>query len=175
MVTSRSKRWNGSFDSLPVDYLKGVLEKMAEYGDRVQFSLVSGGSEPSYQVLNTLGKSMAFDRKHHLLRPEADEFAGANATRLFTLEQVKAAIAGVRSTGTTSSRTTRVTRTGTAVPRTTMARQEELFAAQRYEYFRNHRQSLPPTISLHTEEITDLMKKGKSVEEAFGEVVSKYY
>lgn len=173
MVTSKSKRWNGSFDSLPADYLKGVLEKMVDYGDRVQFSLVSGGAEPSYQIMNTLDKSMAFDRKHHLLRPEADEFAGANATRLFTLEQVKAAIAGARSTGAASSRTTRVTRA--AVPRTTMARQEELFAAQRYEYFRNHRQSLPSTISLHTEEITDLMKKGKSVEEAFGEVVSKYY
>jgi hypothetical protein len=148
------------------------MEKMVDYGDRVQFSLVSGGPEPNYQIINTLGKSMAFDRKHHLLRPEADEFAGGNATRIFTLEQVKAAISGARSTSTTS-RTTRVARA--AVPRTTMARQEELFAAQRYEYFRTHRQTLPPTISLHTEEITELMKKGKSVEEAFGEVVSKYY
>lgn len=150
---------------------------MADYGDRVQFSLVSSGPEPSYQIMNTLDKTMAFDRKHHLLRPEADEFAGANATRIYTLEQVKAAIAGVRSSGSTaSSRTSRVARAaGTTVPRTTMARQEELFAAQRYEYFRNHRQSLPSTISLHTEEITELMKKGKSVEEAFGEVVSKYY
>ena len=175
MVTSRSKRWNGSFDSLPADYLKGVMEKMVDYGDRVQFSLVSGGPEPSYQIMNTLGKSMAFDRKHHLLRPEADEFAGGNATRIFTMEQVKAAISGARSTSATS-RTTRVARAaGAAVPRTTMARQEELFAAQRYEYFRTHRQTLPPTISLHTEEITELMKKGKSVEEAFGEVVSKYY
>lgn len=153
------------------------MEKMADYGDRVQFSLVSSGPEPSYQIMNTLDKTMAFDRKHHLLRPEADEFAGANATRIYTLEQVKAAIAGVRSSGSTaSSRTSRVARAaGTTVPRTTMARQEELFAAQRYEYFRNHRQSLPSTISLHTEEITELMKKGKSVEEAFGEVVSKYY
>lgn len=149
---------------------------MADYGDRVQFSLVSSGPEPSYQVMNTLDKTMAFDRKHHLLRPEADEFAGANATRLYTLEQVKAAINGMRSSSSTASRAPRVARAaGTTVPRTTMARQEELFAAQRYEYFRNHRQSLPPTISMHTEEITELMKQGKSVEEAFGEVVKKYY
>lgn len=174
MVTTRSKRWNGNFDSLPVEYLKGVLAKMAEYGDRVQFSLISGGIEPSYQLTNEFGKSMAFDRNHHLFRPEADEFTGVNATPTFTLDQVKAAISGIgASSRPATSRGARVVRAGTT--RTSAAKLEEQFAAQRYEYFKNNRQSLPPTISEHTEEITALMKQGKSAEEAFGEVVKKYF
>ena len=35
--------------------------------------------------------------------------------------------------------------------------------------------SLPPTISEHTEEITSLMRQGKSAEEAFNEVIRKHY
>lgn len=176
-LATRNKRWNGNFDSLPVEYLKGVLEKMGDYGDRVRFSLVSGGPEPSYQVVNTQDKTMAFDRNHHLLKPEGDEFVGANATRIYTLEQVNAAIAGIRSSSTSAPRAARVVRagSGTGGTRTSAARLEEQFAAQRYEYFRNNRSTLPPRITEYTEEITELMKKGKPVEEAFGEVVKKYF
>lgn len=149
---------------------------MAEYGDRVQFSLVSGGAEPIYQVMNPFGKSMAFDRNHHLYRPEGDEFVGANGSAVFTLDQVKAAISGIGASSRPASRSARVVRSGGGGgTRTSAARLEEQFAAQRYEYFKNNRQSLPPGISGHTEEITDLMKKGKSVEEAFGEVIKKYF
>lgn len=153
------------------------MEKMTSYGDRVQFSLVTGGSEPSYQLTNNLGKTMAFDRNHHLLRPEGHEFVGANATSAFTIDQVKSAISGIGlAQRTTSSRTARVVRAGSGGgTRTSAAKLEEQFAAQRYEYYRNNRQSLPPTISEHTEEITALMKQGKSAEEAFGEVLKKYF
>lgn len=150
------------------------MAKMADYGDRVQFSRVSIGAEPSYQIINTVDKKMAFDRNHHLLRPSEEEFAGANATSIYTLDQVKAAIAGLR-TSSSAPRAARVVRSGGAAPRTSAARLEEQFAAQRYEYFKNNRQTLPPTISEHTEEITSLMKQGKSVEEAFGEILTKYY
>lgn len=149
------------------------MEKMADYGDRVQFSLVSSGAEPSYQILNTAGKTMAFDRNHHLLRPEEGEFAGANGTQIFTLEQVKAAIAGIGLVSRSGS--TRTTRAGGTTTRTSAAKLNEQFAAQRYEYFKNNRQMLPTTISEHSEEITELMKQGKSAEEAFGEVVKKYF
>lgn len=173
-MATRNKRWNGNFDSLPVEFLKGVMEKMDAYGDRVQFSLVSGGPEPNYQVLNQLDKAMAFDRNHHVFRTEGEEFVGANATRIYSMDQIKAAIAGVR-TGSSSPKTARVVRAGSGTPRTSAARQEELFANQRYEYFRNNRSTLPPRIAEYTAEITDLMKKGKTVEEAFGEVVRKYF
>ncbi|HJV86242.1 MAG TPA: hypothetical protein VJ698_12280 [Noviherbaspirillum sp.] len=176
MVTSRSKRWNGSFDTLPVDYLKGVMEKMGEYGDRVQFSLVSVGAEPNYQVVNSFGKAMAFDRNHHLFRPEGDEFEGVNVTQPFTMDQVKAAISGIGAASRpATARGPRVVRAGSGGTRVSAAKLEEQFAAQRYEYFRNNRASLPPRISEYTEEITQLMKQGKSVEDAFGEVVKKYF
>lgn len=175
-MATRSKRWNGNVDSLPADYLKNVMQKMADYGGNVQFSLVSGGSEPSYQVSNDFGKAMAFDRNHHLLRPEEHEFAGANATRAFTMEQLKSAAAGIRSTGASSAaKTARVVRSGGTGTRVSAARLDEQFAAQRYEYYRNNRQSLPAAITEHTEEITELMRQGKSAEEAFAEVLKKYF
>lgn len=148
------------------------MAKMVDYGDRVQFSRVSIGAEPSYQIITSLDKTMAFDRNHHLLRPSEEEFAGANATSVYTLDQVKAAIAGVRTAS--SVRGARVVR-ASGTPRTSAARLEEQFAAQRYEYFKNNRQTLPSTISEHSDEITTLMKQGKSVEEAFGEVLKKYF
>jgi hypothetical protein len=175
LVTTRGKRWNGNFNALPAAYLKGVMEKMVDYGDRVQFSLVSAGPHPSYQVTNTLGKKMAFDRNHHLLQPAEDEFAGANASPVFTLDQVKAGIAGVGIASSGGSRTARVVRASAGGTRTTAAKLEEQLAVQRYEYFKNHRAMLPATISQHTDEITDLMKQGKSAEEAFDEVVKKHF
>lgn len=173
--TSRGKRWNGNVDTLPANFLKDVMAKMADYGDRVQFSLVSGGPLPSYQVMNPLGKAMAFDRNHHLLHPQGEEFVGANASAILSLDQVKAIISGIGTGSGTRSRTTRVVRAGSAGTRTSAAKLDEQFATQRYEYFRNHRQTLPPSISQHSDEIVDLMKNGKSAEEAFGEVVQKYY
>ncbi len=175
LVTTRSKRWNGNIETLPADYLKSVMEKMVDYGDRVQFSLLSPGAQPNYQIMNTLGKKMAFDKNHHLLQPQEAEFVGANATQILTLEQIKALIAGVGSKSGTGARTARVVRAGSGNSKTATVRLHDQFAAQRYEYFKNNRQSLPPTISEHSDEITQLMKNGKSVEDAFDEVVKKYF
>lgn len=175
MVSTRSKRWNGNFDTLPVEYLNGVMAKMVDYGDRVQFSLVSTGPQPSYQIMNTLGKKMAFDRNHHLLHPQDDEFVGANASKVLTLDQVKTGISSVRASSGAGARTSRVGSAGSGSGRTTATKLHDQFAAQRYEYFRNNRQTLPPAISEHSDEIAELMKKGKSVEDAFNEVVKKYF
>ena len=150
------------------------MEKMINYGDRVQFSLTCGGPQPSYQVVNALGKKMAFDRNHHLMHPQEGDFAGPNTTGLITLEQVKSAISGVGIRPSMQSRNVRVARTGSS-SRTTAVKLNDQFATQRYEYFRNNRQSLPPTISEHSDEITELMKQGKSVEAAFDEVIKKYF
>jgi len=152
------------------------MAKMADYGDRVQFSLVSTGPQPSYQVMNAFDKKMAFDRNHHLLRPQADEFAGPNASAVFTLDQIKASISGVGiSPASAGSRIARVVRTGSGSTRTTAAKINDQIAAQRYDYFKKNRETLPPTIAKHSDEIAELMKKGKSVEEAFSEVVTKYF
>ena len=173
MATTRGKRWNGNFDTLPADYLKSVLAKMLDYGESVQFSLMSGVPKPRYQIANTLGKKMAFDRNHHLLTPQDDEFVGVNASAVFTLDQIRAAIAGVRP----ASRTARVARTssGGGSTRTTAAQLNEQCAAKRYEYFKENRATLPAAISAHSDEITELMIKGKPVEEAFSEIVKKYF
>jgi hypothetical protein len=175
LVTSRSKRWNGDVATLPADYLNGVMAKMNDYGDRVQFSLTGPGSPPIYQVMNTLGKTMAFDKNHHLLQPAEDAFVGVNATPVFTLDQLKAGLSAPRARAGSATRAKSAARTASGVPRTSAARLDEQFATQRYEYYKNNRQALPASISQYTDEITDLMKSGKTVEAAFDEVVKKYF
>lgn len=172
--STRGKRWNGKLDSLPADFLTAVAEKMADYGDRVQFSMIGGGPKPSYQVMNALDKKIAFDQNHHLMSPQGDEFSGTNASATLTLDQVKAMIDGT-GTGPTSGKTARPVRAARSSGRTSAAKLNEQFAAQRYEYFKNNRQMLPPSISDHSGEITALMMQGKSVEEAFDEVLKKHF
>jgi hypothetical protein len=174
LAATRSKRWNGNVDTLPAEYLNGIVDKMADYGERVQFSLATGPL-PSYQVINSFGKAMAFDRNHHLLRPQENDFAAGNVSADYTMDQLKAIIAGERMVKEARTRTVKVVKTREGGTRTTVAKLNDQFAALRYEYFKNNRDTLPPTIAEHSDEITELMKNGKSVEEAFAEVVGKYY
>ena len=166
MSATRTKRWNGDIATLPADYARGVLEKMAAYGDRVQFSLTSGGAEPSYQVINDMGKAIAFDRQHHLLQGQEELFAGANATPVMSAEQLNTALSGYGASARSGSRTGRVVK-GTSGP--------TKVAAARYAYFKSNRATLPARIAEYSGEIDQLLKKGKPVEEAFAEVVKKYF
>lgn len=175
MSTTRTKRWSGDIAALSADYMSNVLEKMAAYGERVQFSLVSGGAEPSYQVINNMGKSMAFDRDHHLLQAQEDLFAAANATAVFTVEQINAARSGYGASGRAASKTGRVVKSSSGPTKTAAARMDEQVAAARYAYFKANRASLPARIAEYSGEIDQLLKKGKPVEEAFDEVVKKYF
>jgi hypothetical protein len=110
------------------------------------------------------------------LTPQDDEFVGVNASAVFTLDQIRAAIAGVRP-ASPAARATRTARTagGGAGTRTTAAQLNEQCAAKRYEYFKENRATLPAAISTHSDEIAELMIKGKPVEEAFSEIVKKYF
>jgi hypothetical protein len=174
LASRKPKRWDGKVDALPVDYLKGMLDKMQDYGDQVQFSLLSGPL-PNYQLINSFEKKMAFDCNHHLLRSHEEDFSAANATSFFSKDQVEAMIRGVRMTGGEKAKAVRAVRTGGTATRTTVRQLEDQFAAERYEYFRTHRATLPPAIAEHSAEIIALMKQGKSAEEAFSAVIEKYY
>jgi hypothetical protein len=154
--------------------MKAVMEKMADYGDRVQFSM-SSGPEPSYQLTNSQEKKMAFDRNHHLLRPQEEDFAPGNVSPVFSLDQVKSLAAGVRTRSSAGTRAPRAAKVAGTATRTTAAKLDEQFATERYEYFKTHRQMLPQGLSGHSDEIVALMKNGKSVEDAFNEVIEKYF
>jgi hypothetical protein len=173
VASKRTKPWDGKFDALPVDYLKGVREKMDSYGDRVQFSRRSGPL-PSYQVINPADKKMAFDCDHHLLRAQEDDFSPPHVTSVLSMDQINGMINGVRMVGE-KAKTVRVVRTSSTGTRTTVKQVEDQIAVARYEYFRTHRATLPPTIAEHSDEITTLMKQGKPAEEAFGAIIEKYY
>ncbi len=159
-------------DTLTVEYLNGVVAQMMSYGERVQFSLISG-EKPNYQVINTFDKKMAFNGNHHLTHPEEDEFTGSNATSVLTLEQIKAAIAGVGIKKTVSPRTARVgVRSASSTP---AAKVGDLIDVQKYEYFKNNIQKLPEGIRTYSQEISKLMKSGMSAEAAFGQIVQEYF
>ena len=161
-------------NTLRVEYLSDVIKQMEAYGERVQFSLISGGQRPCYQVSNAANKKMAFDSNNHLLYPKDDEFTGSNATREFTLDQIKTIIAGsgVRSG---SSVRTRANRNGSGSTRTNSIAATDLVDTEKYTYFKNNRQILPPSIGEYSTEITNLMKKGMSAEEAFNDVIKRYF
>lgn len=180
MTTKKTTRWNGKIETLSAAYLKDVMSQMLAYGDRVQFALNCGGQRPHYQVMNASAKKMAFDSNHHLLHPTADDFVGSTASGVYTLDQIKIAMTsgGTKTTGASSTRTSRVgtgSGNGSGSSRTTAAKKADLVDAEKYEYFKNNRQTLPPDISEHTQEITALMHKGKSAEEAFSEVIKNHF
>lgn len=145
--------------------------QMTSYGERVQFGLTGIGERPHYQVINTFDKKMAFDGNNHLMHPQEDEFVGANASSIFTLEQIQAAIAGV---GIKKAGGTRMTRVGTrSSPAAVKA--GDLIDVQKYEYFKNNAQKLPEGIRAYSQQISNLMKNGMSAEAAFGEIVQQYF
>ena len=170
LKTTRSKRWDGTINTLSADYLNDVAGQMASYGDRVQFGLTAGGQRPYYQVINSSDKKMAFDSNNHLLHPVADEFLGSNGSMVYTLDQIKAAIAGVgiRTAAATRARSAGGTRAATV-------KAQDVIDSQKYEYFKHHRDLLPPSIGEYSAEITALMKQGKSAEEAFDEVIKQHF
>ncbi|MDO9419636.1 MAG: hypothetical protein Q7T66_03125 [Herminiimonas sp.] len=157
-------------DTLADEYLNGVVAQMMSYGERVQFSLISG-EKPNYQVINTFDKKMAFNGNHHLTQPQEDEFAGSNATPVFTLEQIKTREAAVAIKKTASTRTARVsTRSSPAA-----AKVGDLIDVQKYEYFKNNVQKLPEGIRAYSQEVSNLMKNGMSAEAAFSQVVQQHF
>jgi hypothetical protein len=168
-----NKRWSGKIDALKADYLKDVMQQMASYGDRVQFSLSGTGQHPNYQIINTLGKKMGFDGSKHLLHANPDEFIEGNISSVFTLDQIKSAIAGTARTAS-AARVSRASGSGSRGI-TAAARAKELLDVEKYAYFKNNRSTLPPSIGEHSDEITELMQKGFSAEAAFAEVIKRHF
>ena len=175
MATSRSKRWNGKLDALSAAFLKQVIEQMEAYGDRVQFALSTPGGNPNYQVQNSAHKKMAFDSHHHLLQPQADEFEGGNATPLLSLDQIRAAEAGLgRAAVAKQAKPAKPAKTSKrAAP--TAPKEADLIDAAKYAYYKAHRQTLPAGIGSYTSEISVLMRNGLPAEAAFAEIIKRYF
>jgi hypothetical protein len=169
--TTKNKRWNGKIDTLKADYLKEVMRQMETYGDRVQFGLIGTGQRPDYLVINSADKKMAFDGSTHLLRSKAEELVGNNISGIFTLDQVKFAIAGEGIRATAATRMSRVVKNSSSAA----AVKVNVIDTEKYEYFKNNRQTLPADIREYSEEISTLMQKGMSVEDAFGDILRRYF
>ncbi len=154
-------------ESLSAEYLNRVLEQMLTYGDRVQFALTRGGPRPHYQVINTAEKKMTFD-SDHLLTSNTNDFVGNTTLPIYTLEQIEVAMAGAGK----KTAGTGVTRGGST--RMTAAQKTALVDAEKYEYFKSNRSTLPANIGKHAQEITVLMMNGMSAKDAFADVIKRH-
>ncbi|KAF3996848.1 hypothetical protein [Glaciimonas immobilis] len=172
MKTTRGKRWDGAINSLAVEFLKDAMEQMIAYGDRVQFALGTG-QRPHYQVINSSDKKMAFNSTHHLLHPVGEEFDPGNVSMVYSLDQIKAAIAGVNTRSSAASRAPRAKSVGGT--RTSAVKIQDVIDSQKYDYFKLHRDLLPPSIGEYSVQITDLMKLGSTAEEAFDTVIKLHF
>jgi hypothetical protein len=176
-----TKRWHGNVEAIKAEYLNGVVAQMTAYGDRVHFSMFGSVQKPHYEVINSFDKKMAFDGNHHLHRPEENEFGPGNVTAIFTMEQIKRIIAtggsGARSSIPRAARaaSARSGGAGGARPVTAAARAREAVDGEKYVYFKANREMLPEGINQYSDEISALMLKGMSAEQAFGEVIDKHF
>lgn len=177
MSTSRTKRWNGTLDSLSTDYLKGVLERMESYGDQVQFEFPGHGKQPVYQVIGRGGRKMGFDGKHLLLRLNESGNVADELSSVFSLDAVRAASEGKRATRTVSYSRSSAAGSGTRTVRRAAAAPAAVDTVEheKYAYFRAHREELPEDIAQYANEITTLMRSGKTAEAAFQQIVEQYY
>lgn len=179
MSTSKTKRWHGNVEAIKSEFLNGVIGQMTAYGDRVQFSLLGSVQKPHYEVINSFDKKMTFDGNHHLHRPEDTEFGPGNVTPIFTLEQIRRIIAtggsGVRTPAARTARAASARSAGGARPVTAAARAREAVDAEKYTYFKANREMLPEGINQYSDDISALMLKGMSAEQAFGEIIEQHF
>lgn len=174
MSTKRSKRWDGSLDSLSTDFLKQVIEKMQAYGDRVQFEMVTRGAGPCYQVINPRDRKMGFDGNHLLLKLNENGHVGEEMSEIFALSAVQSAASGI------STRTTSRTRAGAPRPRQASkpaapAVAVDTLEQEKYTYFKANRDALPDDIHKHAQLISEKMRNGLSAEMAFDQVIKEQY
>lgn len=177
MSTSRTKRWNGTLESLSADFLKEVAERMDSYGDRVQFELPGHGKHPIYQVIGRSDRKMAFDGKHFVLRLNENGNVADTLSPVFSIEAVRDAIAGRRSRSSAASRASAGSSSSPARRRVAAPAAEVVDTVEqdKYAYYRAHRDELPEGISQHASEISRLMRAGKSAEDAFKDIIARHY
>jgi hypothetical protein len=171
LSTKRSKRWDGSLDSLSTEFLKQVIEKMHAYGDRVQFEMSIRGAGPNYQVINPRDRKMGFDSSHLLLRLNDDGHVGDEMSEIFAMTAVQAAADGVTTRTTSRSRAGSPRPAKTAAPAVAVDTVEQ----EKYAYFKANREALPDDIHRHAQAISQKMRNGMSAEMAFDAVIKENY
>jgi len=175
LSTSRTKRWNGTLESLSADFLKAVLAHMESYGDRVQFEFPGHGKSPIYQIIGLSDRKMGFDGKHLLLRLNETGNVADSLSSEFSIDAVRDGIAGKRAPrGNAVARSgngSTATRVRAAAPKPVTDTIEQ----DKYAYFRANRDTLPEGIAQYADEISQLMRTGKTASEAFQEVVAQHF
>lgn len=171
MTTRRSKRWNGDLSSLSVSYLKEVAEKIQTYGLSVQFEFPGHGKTPIYQIINQSGRKMGFDGKHLLHSLNENGNISDSLSAEFSLEEVQQSITAPPPKITRARKNS----SGGAVRKTASAMAAEQIEIDKYNYFRANREQLPAGIQKYADDISTLMSKGMSADEAFTTIIDKYF
>ena len=155
------------------------MERMESYGDQVQFEFPGHGKHPIYQIIGRSGRKMGFDGKHLLLRLDETGNVSPNLSSVFSLDAVRAAAAGKRSTRSTSASRASGAGTGSGTRQVRKAAPSavatDTVEHEKYAYYRENRDKLPEDIARFAGEITTLMRAGKTAEAAFQQIVEQYY
>ena len=149
---------------------------MESYGEQVQFEFPGHGKHPVYQVIGRGERKMGFDGKHFLLHLNESGNVAETLSPIYTLEAVRAAIAGKRSPR--SSPASRASSAGGSATRRRAATAPavvDTIEQDKYAYYRAHRDQLPEGISQYADEISQLMRAGKSAEDAFRQIIEQHY
>lgn len=150
------------------------MERMESYGDRVQFELPGHGKRPIYQVIGRSERKMGFDGKHLLLRLNESGNVADTLSPIYNLDAVRDAIAGKRTRGASGTRaasgSSPTRRRAAAAPAVIDTVEQD-----KYAYYREHRDELPDDITQYAGQISELMRAGKSAEEAFGQILAEHY
>lgn len=150
------------------------MERMESYGERVQFELPGHGKRPIYQVIGRGERKMGFDGKHLLLRLNESGNVSDTLSPIYTLDAVRDAIAGKRTRNTAGTRaasgSSPARRRAVAAPAVVDTVEQD-----KYAYYREHRDALPDDITQYAGQISQLMRAGKSAEEAFGQILAEHY
>lgn len=168
MTTRRSKRWDGTLTSLAVDYLQEVVEKMDAYGKTVQFEFPGHAKAPIYQVINHRGFKMGFDGKHLLYSLNENGNVSDQLSAEFSLEQVHEAMVAPAAPITRARKSA-----GARVQKAQVALEQ--IERDKYNYFRENRDWLPDDIQYYADDISAMMRRGKSAEAAFEHILNEYY
>jgi hypothetical protein len=176
LKTKRSRRWNGTLDSLGVEFLTDVLEKMEAYGENVQFEFPGHAQRPNYQVINGAGKKMAFDKKNLLLRLNENGEVSDTLSPVFSLEAVKRALKDAATPARQrASRASTARVSGGARKTAAAAAPVDTVEHDKYAYYRSNRETLPEGIEKHSAAISELMRNGLSAEDAFNEIIKQHF
>lgn len=91
-MSTSEKRWDGDIAKLPKTYLSEVKKRLeSQKAEGVRFGILGKGFHPNYELVFSDGRAQPMLGSNHNKYPQHKKFEEANVTRVFNLDEIKAA------------------------------------------------------------------------------------